>query len=1201
MPPRLPPRLDGCAFEPTDRTWVPKQQIKHVPPEQKKLLLKGFSFQAEKARTGQAACKRCGEKIAKDSLRVGYPSKDHRGDYCALVQWLHVPCARGDEALVKLVKKGDAAVQKGVFGFDALTDEEKVLLCEGLLRVPDAEEEAEEDDQPPAAPEARKLEPHPKPAGLKVDLLPYQAEGLGWMLAREADPSTRGGVLADEMGMGKTLETIAYILASPNRGPTLVVTPAAAMLQWHNEIKRFCEPGTLDVELYYGFDRGRISFEGRANLVVLTTYQTLEADYRKEVNKTKVACEWCGRMFLPEKLQYHLKYYCGPEAERTEKQQKQEKKTEAVKMMKIGGHETEIRLNPLTAIRTVGVKAARRLRSKQPEDAEGASETAPPFMPLPVSVLPAEAKEALAGSGAPEPPAAAAAAAAAGSGGGVPKSQGRGSGKGRGRGRGKKTAAAAASPDTTADLQPMEVTPPLSSTTTAASSGGVWQKELGDGQRGLKRSHEDLARTPDGASASAVLARQLEAPSPADQAAPAPVRLKRWGRAAIKSEVAAAVKAEPAAESAEQQAMTTAAAATPSASSSSTSSWGAALRLRAQHAAASAAPRVIGLDGLGDSDSDLEVCRPCGEDDAPRGQSLWKTPSSSSSSGVPAPPGDTAAATTSASAAAAGASSASCRRKGELPEERPDENEDDYEGAIDLSHSPIFRVEWARVVLDEAHRIKGRTNSTAQAAFALRASAARWCLSGTPLQNRVGEVYSLIRFVRFYPYAHYFCSKKGCGCVSLHYRFDERGYCKGCDHTKMQHRSYFAQNVSNPIKKFGFIGAGKKAMEALRTDVLNRILLRRTKAERAADIKLPPLEVTIRRDTLSAEEKDFYQSMYMQSRTSFDTYVDRGTLLHNYAHVFDLIMRLRQAVDHPYLIVHGTLSRANGLIPTQSRGDADVCALCQDDVDDAANRVAAQCGHAFHRDCVQEYLEQAPELPGGGIGCPTCFRPMTLNLDAPADEEDDDAGRETSRGQADGFGSSSSGGPKAHKSIMSQIKSSEFKSSTKIEALYQEVRKMLIADKTSKAIVFSQFTRFLELIDFRLKREGITTAMCTGTMPVVSRNNIVISFQTDPSLKVLLLSLKAGGEGLNLQAADHIFVMDPWWNPAAELQAIQRAHRIGQTRKVNAVRFVTTGTIEEKIVELQQKKQSVFDCTVGCDNQALQRLTAEDIQFLFNQ
>jgi len=416
--------------------------------------------------------------------------------------------------------------------------------------------------------------------------------------------------------------------------------------------------------------------------------------------------------------------------------------------------------------------------------------------------------------------------------------------------------------------------------------------------------------------------------------------------------------------------------------------------------------------------------------------------------------------------------------------------------------------------------------------------------------------------------------------------------CSKCGHTKMQHRSHFASTVSNPIKKFGFLGAGKMAMEKLRVEVLDRILLRRTKMERQADINLPSLQIKIRRDCLSAEEKDFYTSMYMQGRTKFDTYVDRGTLLHNYAHVFDLIMRLRQAVDHPYLIVHGSLKSEAGPMPTKSRGDADVCALCQDDICEIGARVRAQCGHSFHRDCVSEYLEQAPELPGGGIGCPTCFSPLTLSFEEEADGEGE--------GNEDAVAHPSAA-PKPAKSIMQRIKSSEFKSSTKIEALLQEIEKMAAADSRSKALVFSQFVSFLELIEFRLKREGVAAAKLLGNMSIASRNNIIISFQTDPSLKVLLISLKAGGEGLNLQAADHIFLMDPWWNPASELQAIQRAHRIGQTRPVYATRFVATDTIEDKIIELQQKKQSVFDCTVGGSNTALQRLTADDIKFLFNQ
>jgi len=140
------------------------------------------------------------------------------------------------------------------------------------------------------------------------------------MLEREADQATRGGILADEMGMGKTLQTIALLLAGEASGPTLVVCPAAAMLQWRNEILRFTKENSLQVDLYYGFERKHLSFDCPGRQVVLTTYQTLESDYRREVNKYKVRCQWCERRFLPEKLKYHQKYFCGPDAQRTEKQ-----------------------------------------------------------------------------------------------------------------------------------------------------------------------------------------------------------------------------------------------------------------------------------------------------------------------------------------------------------------------------------------------------------------------------------------------------------------------------------------------------------------------------------------------------------------------------------------------------------------------------------------------------------------------------------------------------------------------------------------------------------------------------------------------------------------------------------------------------------------------------------------------------------------
>ena len=140
----------------------------------------------------------------------------------------------------------------------------------------------------------------------------------------------------------------------------------------------------------------------------------------------------------------------------------------------------------------------------------------------------------------------------------------------------------------------------------------------------------------------------------------------------------------------------------------------------------------------------------------------------------------------------------------------------------------------------------------------------------------------------------------------------------------------------------------------------------------------------------------------------------------------------------------------------------------------------------------------------------------------------------------------------------------------------------------------------LDLIEFRLKQEYVACVKLTGSLTIQQRNNIITDFTVnDEGTKVLLISTKAGGEGLNLQRANHVFVMDPWWNPAVEFQAIQRAHRIGQTRPVIAKRFIVKNTIEEKIIELQNKKQAVFEATVGKDTTSWGKLSAEDLKFLF--
>lgn len=107
-------------------------------------------------------------------------------------------------------------------------------------------------------------------------------------------------------------------------------------------------------------------------------------------------------------------------------------------------------------------------------------------------------------------------------------------------------------------------------------------------------------------------------------------------------------------------------------------------------------------------------------------------------------------------------------------------------------------------------------------------------------------------------------------------------------------------------------------------------------------------------------------------------------------------------------------------------------------------------------------------------------------------------------------------------------------------------------------------------------------------------------FQEDPDCRLFLISLKAGGHGLNLTAADYVFILDPWWNPAVEAQAVDRAHRIGQTRPVFAYRIIARDTVEEKILELQASKRNLAEAIIATDGSLIQRLTAEDLQLLLS-
>ncbi|KAF4704120.1 hypothetical protein FOZ63_029405, partial [Perkinsus olseni] len=149
-------------------------------------------------------------------------------------------------------------------------------------------------------------------------------------------------------------------------------------------------------------------------------------------------------------------------------------------------------------------------------------------------------------------------------------------------------------------------------------------------------------------------------------------------------------------------------------------------------------------------------------------------------------------------------------------------------------------------------------------------------------------------------------------------------------------------------------------------------------------------------------------------------------------------------------------------------------------------------------------------------------------------------------------------------------------------------------------LVFSCFVSLLELCQYRLHKAGITTLILHGELSLPLRSKVMKTFIESPAdtCPLLLISLMSGGEGLNLQAANHIFLLDPWWNPAVEQQATQRAHRLGQSKRVQVVKMVTKDTIEERIVALQDKKRAVCRGIIDGDG-SLEGLSLEDIRFLF--
>ena len=1233
-----------------DGDWKPIDDEDEVP----------YRFTTEYAKSSRARCRVCSEAIKKDTVRVGVPVKWGGGTYGYINSWRHLICTRrdNDDELVR--------VKDDVWGLANLKPSDQKLLQDEINKTGlPAHIKTIDPNDPDFLKKRQVPDGIVQPGAINLRMLKYQIEGFGWMVSSELSDA-RGGVLADEMGMGKTLQAIALIVATdaerqvvlseyskveteaevtkdaavetalphtPLRkkskrrkkkkvdpvsqgqssddcedeaftpksrkrlykaseaptepqqtalqtehpqhaaalatiqmpkidesGPTLVVCPSSAMMQWNEEIIRSVNGTDLKVLMYY---QNRKNIKKRDLMkydVILTTYAVLEYEYRREENKQKVSCEYCSKLYLPRKLILHQKYFCGPDARRTKKQRKTERtRKEAIEKAKVTLKITK-KKKPSSA-RKKGKKSMPTPSAIYKELMYDANREAVPMYKSskPVHSACSSVDEAAKG---------------------VPK----------------------ASPSNRAvSVQKIKVSRSVARLQDSLASGS--------GDPAPSTNYDSTALSPP-------RKRPLRA-----SAKTSPYFSKR------KSD-AAKVRKEP------------------------------------------TASQKFYIDDL--------------DDDEHKASKGSRTVTKARSSSKKKLKGKRKPAKKKVQASSSSESESSEESSSESSSSSEDEDDDRLEltdrDGVNLRKSSLHRVFWKRIILDEAHKIKGRTNNTAKSVYALHASY-RWCLTGTPLQNRVSELYALLRFLKIAPHCYYFCQVKGCPCISLHWQFGrESRKCTGCGHPPMRHFSYFNKYIMNPINRYGYIGDGRKAMIRLKKEVLDKMMLRRTKVERASDIKLPPLHVSVEKLTLTESEMDFYECIYKNSRSKFDTFVEKGVLLNNYAHIFQLLSRLRQTLDHPYLVVHGKFQGKTQNIPSKSRGMSDVCGICGFDIQNSGDCVLSACHHTFHRICLKEYSdEHAEQEPDDGSGkkknktpskisgkkrklqkkkspsqpilsCPVCFVPLTVQLEvrggmdetaAPAPGGADDPSvcivcmdrkrnallvpcghmytcvectsafrarknacpvcRQTIRKVITATGTSkdqSKTSPSklllGKKSIVQQLNMDEFQTSTKVEALLKH-----IYAGAEKSIVFSQYNRMIDIVEWRLKNAGVNVVKLVGSMSLSQRSAVLKAFKTNPEVRVILMSLRAGGEGLNLQEATHVFVLEPWWNPAVEMQAISRAHRIGQTNPVHAIRFITENTVEERMLELQEKKQLVFEGTVDSSALALSQLTVEDLRFLF--
>lgn len=473
-------------------------------------------------------------------------------------------------------------------------------------------------------------------------------------------------------------------------------------------------------------------------------------------------------------------------------------------------------------------------------------------------------------------------------------------------------------------------------------------------------------------------------------------------------------------------------------------------------------------------------------------------------------------------------------KKGEQPVK--DYEEDTKEGGeakpkTDLPN--IMRIAWERIILDEGHNIKNHKSLQSRSVSRLRAGF-RWALTGTPIQNDLLDMYSLLRFLRCSPFDEYKVWKR-----------------------QVDTGSATGHNRLNVIVK--------------------TLLLRRTKTQTGASgkplVALPAKSSTTHELELSEQERAVYDKVFAQSRSVLKEYLKRheekemlkdGKIPPRDSNPF---MDKSPATNTSSVgqtgsqsTVHGAVNAAN-LQPT---GQHILVMLL---------RLRQCCSHlSLMKDALDDETQQ-------NEGLELTLEEQMMDLMLNDDSQKEPSVKKTS--------------PVFEKESLS----------TKMQALLNEVKAIhRPTDSTDrcKSVIVSQWTKMLDIVAVHLKKMNIRCCVIQGNIPAKKRMESVDQFNNDKhGPEVMLVSLRAGGCGLNLIGGNHLFLLDSHWNPALEDQACDRIYRVGQKKNVYIHRFLCKDTVEEKILQLQKRKQDLANNVLTGSAMSKTKLTLQDLRMLF--